>query len=206
MLILAPCLSSSLKYDGIFTLQVSGQDPIKTLLVDVTSEGTLRAYLAFDSEKLNEHTTTDPLQKLTGGGYIAFTVDQGKNEERYQGIVELNKNNLTDCVHDYFRTSEQIETIVNLAVEKSPSGKWCGRGYNHTKRSIPWRSKITYWRQPRRLRRRPGAILQLCLPAVQNKNCYLQPIGLMNFCINYFMKSACVFIQKNISKINVDAR
>ena len=142
MLILAPCLSSSLKYDGIFTLQVSGQDPIKTLLVDVTSEGTLRAYAAFDSEKLNEHTTADPLQKLTGGGYIAFTVDQGKNEERYQGIVELNKNNLTDCVHDYFRTSEQIETIINLAVEKSPSGKWYGAAIIIQKEAFPGGQKL----------------------------------------------------------------
>ena len=52
MLILAPCLSSSLKYDGVFTLQVSGQDPIKTLLVDVTSNGALRAYAAYDPKKI----------------------------------------------------------------------------------------------------------------------------------------------------------
>ena len=52
MLILAPCLSSSLKYEGVFTLQVSGGNPIKTLLVDVTSNGALRAYAAYDSKKL----------------------------------------------------------------------------------------------------------------------------------------------------------
>lgn len=137
MLILAPCLSSSLKYDGVFTLQVSGQDPIKTLLVDVTSNGALRAYAAYDAKKINDNSTDEPLQKLTGGGYIAFTVDQGKNEDRYQGIVELNKNSLADCVHDYFRNSEQIETIVNLSVEKSFSGAWHGAAIIIQKEAFP---------------------------------------------------------------------
>ena len=42
MLVLAPCLSSALKYEGVFTLQVSGNGPIKTLMADVTSNGELR--------------------------------------------------------------------------------------------------------------------------------------------------------------------
>lgn len=126
MLVLAPCLSSSLKYDGVFTLQVSGDKPIKTLLADVTSEGAMRAYAAYDADYLPKSLKGHSLQQLTGGGYIAFTVDQGKAEERYQGIVELSKNTLTDCIHDYFRNSEQLETLVNLGVEKSLSGTWKG--------------------------------------------------------------------------------
>ena len=130
MLVLAPCLSSALKYDGVFTLQVSGNGPVKTLLADITSDGELRGYANFDAEQiasLNLKPNVQPsLNQLTGTGYIAFTVDQGSKGERYQGIVELSNSNLVDCTHAYFRNSEQLETVINLAVEQSAQGIWKG--------------------------------------------------------------------------------
>ncbi len=126
MLILAPCLSSTLKYDGVFTLQISGGNPIKTLVADVTSNGALRAYAGFDETSLSKADNNYGLCQLTRGGYMAFTVDQKKKADRYQGIVELSKNTLAESILDYFRTSEQLETVVNLGVEKSSSGNWKG--------------------------------------------------------------------------------
>ena len=130
MLVLAPCLSSTLKYEGVFTLQVSGKGPIKTLMADVTSNGELRGYANFDIEQLlSLRLNPDdqpPLQKLTGGGYIAFTVDQGDKGERYQGIVELANSSLVDCTHAYFQNSEQLETVISLAVEQTPDANWRG--------------------------------------------------------------------------------
>ena len=130
MLVLAPCLSSALKYEGVFTLQVSGNGPIKTLMADVTSNGELRGYASFDSEQLLslnlQPGDQPPLQKLTGGGYIAFTVDQGDTGERYQGIVELSSSSLVDCTHAYFQNSEQLETVISLAVEQSSGANWKG--------------------------------------------------------------------------------
>ena len=130
MLVLAPCLSSALKYEGVFTLQVSGNGPIKTLMADVTSNGELRGYASFDAEQLLsldlQPGDQPPLQKLTGGGYIAFTVDQGDTGERYQGIVELSSSSLVDCTHAYFQNSEQLETVISLAVEQSSGANWKG--------------------------------------------------------------------------------
>ena len=130
MLVLAPCLSSVLKYDGVFTLQVSGDGPVKTILADITSNGDLRGYASFDKglvEELNiEPGQQTPLPRLTGAGYIAFTVDHGNKGERYQGIVELSGSTLTDCTHAYFRNSEQLETVISLAVEHTASGGWKG--------------------------------------------------------------------------------
>ena len=130
MLVLAPCLSSALKYEGVFTLQVSGKGPIKTLMADVTSKGELRGYASFDAEQLTslnlQPGDQPPLQKLTGGGYIAFTVDQGDKGERYQGIVELSSSSLVDCTHAYFQNSEQLETVISLAVEQSSDTNWKG--------------------------------------------------------------------------------
>ena len=130
MLVLAPCLSSALKYEGVFTLQVSGEGPIKTLMADVTSKGELRGYASFNAEQLRslnlQPGDQPPLQKLTGGGYIAFTVDQGEKGERYQGIVELSSSSLVDCTHAYFQNSEQLETVISLAVEQSSDANWKG--------------------------------------------------------------------------------
>ena len=44
----APCLATSLKYDGIFTLQISGDGPIRLLVTDLTTDGALRGYAQFD--------------------------------------------------------------------------------------------------------------------------------------------------------------
>ncbi|MEJ0072462.1 MAG: Hsp33 family molecular chaperone HslO [Pseudomonadota bacterium] len=51
---------------------------------------------------------------------LAFTVDQGPNTERYQGIVELTGSTLADCVHHYFRQSEQLQAGIRLACARTP--------------------------------------------------------------------------------------
>lgn len=125
---LAACLAGALKYDGIFTLQTKGDGPIGTLMADVTSAGEMRAYARYDAERL---AAVDPaavaersVPRLLGGGYIAFTVDQGANTERYQGIVELAGHTLSECTHAYFRNSEQLEAGVKLAAGRvdTPDG------------------------------------------------------------------------------------
>jgi molecular chaperone Hsp33 len=128
MLALAPCLAGALKYEGVFTLQVKGNGSIKTLMADVTSDGHLRGYASYDDEAvaaiIEKHGADAPLQRLTEGGYIAFTVDQGQHAERYQGIVELSGATLAECTHAYFRNSEQLETGIKVAATRSNTGDW----------------------------------------------------------------------------------
>lgn len=134
-------LSSMLKYEGIFTLQLSGDGPIKAVLCDVTSQGHIRAYATFDAEKVSglEETLSEKLQtgpydgfdigQLVGAGYIAFTVDQEGKQDRYQGIVELKGANLRDCIDNYFRQSEQILTTLEMASAYDPeTKKWLSGG------------------------------------------------------------------------------
>jgi molecular chaperone Hsp33 len=64
-----------------------------------------------------------------GAGYIAFTVDQGEDTERYQGIVELIGATLAECAQHYFRQSEQIQAGIKLAVARSGrQGAWRAGG------------------------------------------------------------------------------
>ncbi|MFI3241643.1 MAG: Hsp33 family molecular chaperone HslO [Alphaproteobacteria bacterium] len=118
---LAAILASSLKYDGLFTLQTKSDGPVSQVVVDVTSEGNIRACTSFDEERLNKAQAlrktsgeVEPAPYLMGGGHLAFTVDQGKDTELYQGIVELKGKTFADLVLKYFTNSEQIETYIKL--------------------------------------------------------------------------------------------
>ena len=49
-LAIAACLSTFMKFDGVFTLQAKGDGLVKTLLADMTSDGAMRGYAAFDGD------------------------------------------------------------------------------------------------------------------------------------------------------------
>jgi molecular chaperone Hsp33 len=126
---LCAALATSLKYDGIFTLQISGDGPIRLLVADLTSEGALRGYAQFDSWKLavalgtGNHDAPDGyVPKLFGQGRLAFTVDQGQHSERYQGVVPLEGATLADCAHIYFRQSEQLPTGIKITARRDETG------------------------------------------------------------------------------------
>jgi len=115
-LTLAATLASALKYEGIFTLQVQSDGPISLLVADITSEGAVRGYARFDEKRVTEVADGHgaPVPRLLGSGHLAFTVDQGQDMERYQGIAELDGATLAECAHHYFRHSEQLETAIFL--------------------------------------------------------------------------------------------
>jgi molecular chaperone Hsp33 len=123
---LAACLAASLKFEGVFTLQTKGDGPVGVLMADVTTAGAIRAYATYDADRVAEvdakAVADRSVPRLLGGGYIAFTVDQGANTDRYQGIVELNGRTLSDCTHAYFQQSEQLGAGVKIAAEHGPDG------------------------------------------------------------------------------------
>lgn len=123
---LAATLASMMKYDGIFTLQTKGDGPVRILVADTTSDGHLRGYASFDENALRtlDGAGTDV---LLGGGYLAFTVDQGAHTDRYQGIVELTGTTLAECLQHYFRQSEQIRSGLMVAAARI-EGAWRAAG------------------------------------------------------------------------------
>ena len=125
-LVLACTLANTIKYEGVFTLQAQGDGPVRLLVADVTSAGHVRAYAGLDRARFDDlgaHAPENPVPRYLGAGHLAFTVDQGSRTERYQGIVDLAGATLAACAQHYFRQSEQIETVIHLAVGKR-NGKW----------------------------------------------------------------------------------
>jgi len=127
---LAACLSSTLKFAGVFTLQAKGDGLVKTLFADITEEGHLRGYAAFDdspsalgaAELAHDPAGPVNLGPVMGGGYIAFTVDEGTTSGRYQGIVELDTKTLSDAAIRWYENSEQLDTTVICAAGLGPNG------------------------------------------------------------------------------------
>ncbi|GAB6052087.1 Hsp33 family molecular chaperone HslO [Magnetospira thiophila] len=122
---LAALLASSLKYDGLFSLQIRGDGPVSLLVIDVTSSGDLRGYARFDVDRLSSlpHLPQgEEVPRLLGAGHMAFTVDLGSDSERYQGLIELEGATLAECAQTYFRKSEQLETALLLASDGQRAG------------------------------------------------------------------------------------
>ena len=129
-LALAACLASTLKFDGVFTLQAKGDGPVRTLLADITETGALRGYAALDDNRAalqvaamsHDPTGSVRLGHIMGDGYIAFTVDDGGTNGRYQGIVELDDQYLSDAAMRWYENSEQLNTVVVCAAARVPDG------------------------------------------------------------------------------------
>jgi molecular chaperone Hsp33 len=118
-----------MKFDGVFTLQAKGDGFVKTLLADMTSDGAMRGYTAFDRDGAvpvaDDVADSMPasVPSLLGSGYAAFTVDQGTENGRYQGIVELAGDTLSDAAQAWFANSEQVESAI-VAAAGCRDGVW----------------------------------------------------------------------------------
>ncbi len=124
-LALAVALSAALKYEGIFTLQIKGDGPVRMIVADVGSDGVLRGYAEVAGELPPEpEIMAAPVPRLVGSGHLAFTVDQGEHTERYQGIVALDGTSLAECVHHYFQQSEQFGAAMRLSAGRNDAGRW----------------------------------------------------------------------------------
>jgi molecular chaperone Hsp33 len=132
-IVLAALLSATLSGDGILTVQVKGDGPVRFMVVDVMAAGVIRGYAQVDEKALKKaakNVESLSLSQTVGKGYLAITLDEGKNAQRYQGIVELEGNTLSDAFRGYFLQSQQAEMRVHVTVQ--PPGdvnkKWTGGG------------------------------------------------------------------------------
>jgi molecular chaperone Hsp33 len=126
-LTLVSLLGDALKFDGKLTLQAKGEGPVTSIVADYRTPGELRGWVGYDEDAYRAAVSVgvDPareVQQLLGSGYLALTIDQGPDTERYQGIVSLEGGTLAECAQTYFDDSEQIPTAVKLAASKGSEG------------------------------------------------------------------------------------
>lgn len=109
----AALLSATIKFDGSLSIQASGDGGLRLLIAEATAQGTVRGLARWRGEPEDA-----VLPELLGNGRLAITIDPGGGRERYQGIVELAGDSLSQSLRSYFSHSEQLPTRLWLAVEK----------------------------------------------------------------------------------------
>jgi len=123
--LIAVMIGDSLKFDGRLILQATGDGPLSFVVADYHAKGAMRAYAKIDLDRTGEinGAAADGLGALIGQGTMTMTLDQGPDMDRYQGIVPLEGDTLTEAAEGYFAQSEQVPTRIRTAV-----GRWTGEG------------------------------------------------------------------------------
>ncbi len=128
-ILLAALFGTTLKQtEGQLTLQAQTESGVIDLMVADYRNGELRGYLRHDPERLAEAPADPSLFALFGKGYLAITFDQATSGERYQGIVPLEGGSLGEAAESYFSQSEQIPSLVRLAVTRTADGRHVAAG------------------------------------------------------------------------------
>ncbi|MBB1457133.1 Hsp33 family molecular chaperone HslO [Pseudoalteromonas sp. SG43-5] len=121
-LLVATCLlTATLKFEGEIAVQLQGDGPVKYAVINGDDKQNMRGIARLQSEIAG---TT--VKELIGQGYMVITITPEKGE-RYQGIVPLEHDTLSECIESYFEQSEQLKTRLWFATDTTEgSAKACG--------------------------------------------------------------------------------
>ncbi len=121
---LAALVGASLKFKGRIMVQAEGDGPVRLLVGEFATSGSVRGYARYDAgdweqlEKVNRGTAPHMPQLFGPTGRLGIIlVDENPAIHPYQGIVPLTKATLELCAEDYFAQSEQVPTRIRLAVD-----------------------------------------------------------------------------------------
>ncbi len=116
---LAALVGSALKFEGRLIVQAQGDGPVRYVVADYDTDGSMRGYCRFDADEVAAASTgfaRPGAKALLGQGVFVMTLDRGPDFERTQGITPIEGESLSLAAEHYFVQSEQIPTKVHLAV------------------------------------------------------------------------------------------
>ncbi|MCT2399190.1 Hsp33 family molecular chaperone HslO [Novosphingobium mangrovi (ex Huang et al. 2023)] len=126
-LVLTALMGSLLKEEGSqLTIQAQSEDAPVDLLVCDYRDGEVRGYVRHDDAAVAALGDDPSLDALFGKGYLAITFDLAVTKERYQGVVPLEGASLAHACESYFARSEQIPSLIRVAVRSN--GPRCTAG------------------------------------------------------------------------------
>ncbi|WP_374765092.1 Hsp33 family molecular chaperone HslO [Yunchengibacter salinarum] len=135
VLVLTAMLGSMMKFEGIVTVQMKAEGPVPMMVADferkADGDGHLRGYAGMDEDQLARMAPDADFKELISGrkGYFAITIDQGRDMERYQGIVDLDGDSVEEVARTYFRNSEQLPTAMQIHARRDGViGHWRAGG------------------------------------------------------------------------------
>ncbi|CAG4892598.1 Hsp33 family molecular chaperone HslO [Paraburkholderia saeva] len=121
-------LSANLKFDGTLVMQIFGDGPVKMLVVQCSSDLSMRATAKFSGDvasTIGDDTSLTDLLNANGNGRCVITLDPREKQpgqQPYQSIVPLNSadgplQTMADVLEHYMHHSEQLDTRLWLAAD-----------------------------------------------------------------------------------------
>lgn len=109
LLVSTTLLTATLKFEGSITMQLQGDGPVSLVVINGDNDQKVRGVARYEGDIADDATIHD----MMGKGYLVITIDPKKGE-RYQGIVGLEGDSLSDILEGYFANSEQLKTRLWL--------------------------------------------------------------------------------------------
>ncbi|MGF1911684.1 Hsp33 family molecular chaperone HslO [Vibrio kasasachensis] len=105
LLVSTTLLTATLKFEGSITIQLQGDGPVSLAVINGDHDQKVRGVARWEGDIAEDAT----LHEMMGKGYLVITIEPKKGE-RYQGVVGLEGDNLTQVIENYFANSEQLKT------------------------------------------------------------------------------------------------
>lgn len=112
-------LRDIIKIDGVLSLQAKGDGFLTTLMTECDEQQRVRGIAQWNPNLVEPDVLS--LKEDLNGGYLVLTITPTQGQ-RYQGIVELAGDTLSECLEQYFSQSEQLPSRIWLAAD----GTHCG--------------------------------------------------------------------------------
>ncbi|MGB1255779.1 MAG: Hsp33 family molecular chaperone HslO [Thiolinea sp.] len=109
-------LSATIKHKGSMIMQIRGDGPVHLLVIQATPDGQVRGLANWSTEPQESS-----LSAVFGKANIVITLEAENDNERYQGIIELKGDKLSDALENYFLQSEQLPTRLWLYSDEQTS-------------------------------------------------------------------------------------
>ncbi|AAP95735.1 molecular chaperone Hsp33 [[Haemophilus] ducreyi] len=111
MLVATSLLTAIMKFEGNITVQIQGDGPLKLAVVNGNEKQQLRALARVQAE-IDDQAS---LAEMVGNGVLVISIIPTEGE-RYQGVIQLDKPTIRECLEDYFIRSEQLQTHLIIRV------------------------------------------------------------------------------------------
>ncbi|WP_104400193.1 Hsp33 family molecular chaperone HslO [Vibrio penaeicida] len=105
LLVATTLLTATLKFEGSITLQLQGDGPVPLVVINGDHDQKVRGVARWEGDLADDAT----LHQLVGKGHLVITIAP-KQGERYQGVVGLEGETLSEVLEGYFERSEQLQT------------------------------------------------------------------------------------------------
>ena len=105
-------LTATLKLEGRLSLQARGNGALKMMMAECNHHHEIRGIAQLDEHATFTHDAS--LKNCLGEGILVITLEP-EHGQRYQGVVSLEGETISQCLESYFSQSEQLPTRLWLA-------------------------------------------------------------------------------------------